>query len=150
MTLIRWKPMRDVANMQDEMSKAFASVFGPRSYYGSRTEDTGNWYPDVDIVEDNDKVAVSVDLPGMNKEDIKVRVEDSVLTIKGERKFEKEDKQKNYHHMERVYGSFCRTFSLPGSVAGDKIKANYKNGVLSIELPKVEEVKPKEIPIMGE
>jgi len=146
MTLIRWKPAKDMANMQNEMNQAFASIFGPRSCY-RRTEDTGNWNPDVDIVEDKDKVSVSVDLPGLDKEDIKVGVEDNVLTITGERKFEKEDEQKNYHHMERAYGSFSRTFSLPNTVAGDKIKANYKNGVLNIELPKVEEVKPKEIPI---
>jgi len=146
MTLVRWKPIRDMANMQDEMNHAFASIFGPRSGYGG-TEDTGSWNPDVDIVEDNDQVSVSVDLPGINKEDIQVQVEDNVLTIKGERKFAKDENQKNYHHMKRAYGSFYRTFSLPSTVAGDKIKANYKNGVLNIELPKIEDVKPKEIPI---
>jgi HSP20 family protein len=112
-----------------------------------RGEDVGGWYPDVDIVESKDNIEVQVDLPGMEKDDIKVSVEDSILTIKGERKAMKEEKDKNYHQIERTYGTFTRSFSLPTSVEGQKIKANYKNGVLKIDLPKAEAVKPKEIPI---
>jgi HSP20 family protein len=86
-------------------------------------------------------------MPGMSKDDVKVSVQDNVLTLKGEKKQEKEEKDKNYHRVERSYGSFCRSFQLPTSVKADKVKANYKDGVLSITLPKTEEVKPKEIPI---
>ncbi len=145
MTLIRWKPVRSLDNMQDEVSRVFDSFFDARAYAG-RSSDRG-WDPDVDIVEDKDKVLVTVDLPGIEKDDIKVSVEENILTIKGERKAEKEEKDKNYHRVERVYGSFCRSFSLPSKVDGQKIKASYKNGVLSIDLPKAEELKPKEIPI---
>jgi HSP20 family protein len=145
MTLIRWKPVRSLDNIQDEVNRVFDSFFDMRPY-ARRSEDSG-WYPEVDIVEDKDKVVVNVDLPGIEKEDIKVSVHDNTLTIKGERKAEKEEKDKNYHRVERVYGTFCRSFSLPSMVDGQKIKAAYKNGVLSIDLPKAEEVKPKEIPI---
>jgi HSP20 family protein len=145
MTLIRWKPVRSLDNIQDEVNRVFDSFFDARAYAG-RTAERG-WDPEVDIVEDKDKVVVNVDLPGIEKEDIKVSVHDNTLTIKGERKAEKEEKDKNYHRVERVYGTFCRSFSLPSMVDGQKIKAAYKNGVLSIDLPKAEEVKPKEIPI---
>ena len=145
MTLIRWRPMRGLENVQDEVNRVFDSFFDIRPF-ARRSEESG-WYPEVDMIEDKDKVMVNVDLPGMKKEDIKVSVQDNTLTIKGERKAEKEEKDKNYHRVERLYGTFCRSFSLPGKVDGQKIKANYKNGVLSIDLPKAEEVKPKEIPI---
>jgi len=145
MTLIRWNPVRSLDNIQDEVSRVFDSFFDARAYAG-RSADRG-WDPDVDIVEDKDKVLVKIDLPGIEKDDIKVSVEENILTIKGERKDEKEEQDKSYHRVERVYGSFCRSFSLPSMVDAQSIKANYKNGVLSIDLPKAEEVKPKEIPI---
>jgi len=90
---------------------------------------------------------VNVEVPGMKKEDVKVTFQDGILTIKGERKQEKEEKDKSLHRVERSYGSFCRSFTLPTTVQGEKIKANYRDGVLMISLPKVEEAKPKEIPI---
>ncbi|MBD3218663.1 MAG: Hsp20 family protein [candidate division Zixibacteria bacterium] len=145
MTLIRWRPTRNLESVQDEVNRVFESFFN--APMRRRGEDVGGWYPDVDIVESKDNIEVQVDLPGMEKDDIKVSVEDSVLTIKGERKVMKEEKEKNYHQIERTYGTFTRSFSLPTSVEGDKIKANYKNGVLKIDLPKAEAVKPKEIPI---
>ena len=145
MTLIRWKPVRGLDNIQDEVSRVFDSFFDVRPFV--RRGEDGGWYPEVDIVEDKDKVMVSVDLPGLEKDDIRVSVHDNTLTIKGERKAEKEEKDKNFHRVERAFGSFCRSFTLPSEVDGQKIKANYKNGVLSIDLPKAEEVKPKEIPI---
>lgn len=143
MTLIRWRPYRSMESVQDEVNKVFDSFFGTPAMQGR--EDV--WTPDVDIIEDKDSITVNVDIPGMKKDDIKVSVHDQSLTIRGERRYEKEDKDKNYHRTERMYGAFSRTFSLPSTVEGDKIKANYKDGVLKIELPKVEEVKPKEIPI---
>ncbi|MBD3382843.1 MAG: Hsp20 family protein [candidate division Zixibacteria bacterium] len=143
MTLIRWRPYRSMESVQDEVNKVFDSFFGTPAMSGR--EDA--WTPDVDIIEDKDSITVNVDIPGMKKDDIKVSVHDQSLTIRGERRYEKEDKDKNYHRTERMYGAFSRTFSLPSTVEGDRIKANYKDGVLKIELPKVEEVKPKEIPI---
>ncbi len=145
MTLIRWRPMRQMENIQDEVNRVFDSFF--TTPMRRRGEDMGNWLPDVDIVEDKDRIDVQVDLPGMEKEDVKVSVEDNILTIKGERKSYTEEKDKTYHQIERTYGKFTRSFSLPSTVDGSKIKANYKNGVLKIELPKAEAVKPKEIPV---
>jgi HSP20 family protein len=145
MTLIRWRPMRQMENIQDEVNRVFDSFFS--TPMRRRGEDMGAWLPDVDIVEDKDRIDVQVDLPGMEKDDIKVSVEDNILTIKGERKSFKEEKDKTYHQVERTYGKFTRSFSLPSTVDGSKIKANYKNGVLKIELPKTEAVKPKEIPV---
>jgi HSP20 family protein len=145
MTLIRWRPMRQMENIQDEVNRVFDSFFS--TPMRRRGEDMGAWLPDVDIVEDKDRIDVQVDLPGMEKDDIKVSVEDNILTLKGERKSFKEEKEKTYHQVERTYGKFTRSFSLPSTVDGSKIKANYKNGVLKIELPKTEAVKPKEIPV---
>jgi HSP20 family protein len=145
MAITRWRPFRDVVSIQDEMNKLFDDFFGRPVL---RTEWTDSaWNPSVDVSEDKDNVIIKAEMPGMNKEDIKISVQDGVLTLKGEKKQEKEEKDKNYHRIERSYGSFCRSFQLPTSVKSDKIKAGYKDGVLSIALPKAEEVKPKEIPI---
>ena len=145
MTLIRWRPMRNLEALQDDINSAFASCFSaPMS---RRSESISQWLPEVDVIEDKDNIEVHVDLPGMEKEDFKVSVEDNVLTIRGERKTVKEEKDKNYHQVERTFGKFTRSFTLPITVDGEKIKANYKNGVLKIDLPKAEAVKPKEIPI---
>lgn len=143
MTLVRWRPMRDLWNIQEEINHSFDDFFG-RS---AREFPDGYWAPAVDIAESKDNLTVNVEVPGMKKEDVKVTFQDGILTIKGERKQEKEEKDKSFHRVERSYGSFCRSFTLPTMVQGDKIKANYKDGVLSIALPKVEEAKPKEITI---
>jgi HSP20 family protein len=144
MTLVRWRPMRDVWSIQDEINRTFDNFFG-RTEREEWTE--SRWAPAVDISENKDDLMVNVEVPGMKKEDIKVTLQDGILTVKGERKQEKEEKDKNFHRVERSYGSFCRSFTLPTTVQGDKIKANYKDGILMISLPKVEEVKPKEISI---
>src|ERR1044071_10359667 len=106
----------------------------------------GAWAPAVDVAEETDKIVVKVEVPGMNENDLKVSFEDSLLTISGERQFERKD-DRNYHRIERTYGSFVRTFSLPRSVDANRISANYVNGVLEIEIPKLEEAKPKQIQI---
>jgi len=105
------------------------------------------WVPAVDISEDDDNLYIEVEIPGMKKEDIKVSMEHNVLSLKGEKKQGQEVKEENYHRWERCYGSFSRAFELPMPVQADRIKARYHDGVLHIELPKAEEVKPKEIPI---
>jgi len=145
MAITRWRPFRDVVSVQDEMSRLFDDIFGQRPARVQWTD--GVWNPSVDVTEDQDSVVVKAEMPGLNKDDVKISVQDNVLTLKGEKKQEKEEKDKDYHRIERSYGSFCRSFQLPTTVRADEIKANYKDGVLSIILPKTEEVKPKEIPI---
>ena len=145
MAITRWRPFRDVVSVQDEMNRLFEDIFGHRP---ARVHSTnGDWNPSVDVTENKDSLVVKAEMPGMNKDDVKISVQDNVLTLKGEKKQEKEEKEADHHRIERSYGSFCRSFQLPTTVSTDKIKANYKDGVLSITLPKTEEVKPKEIPI---
>jgi HSP20 family protein len=105
------------------------------------------WTPAVDIREQNDAYLVEVELPGLSKDDVKITMENNILTIQGEKKQEKEEKRGDYHRTERVYGSFQRSFTLPSSVKNDKIEAQYKNGILTVTLPKVEEAKPKAIEV---
>jgi HSP20 family protein len=145
MAITRWRPFRDLVSIQDEMNRLFEDFFGHTPVRAGWTE--GVWNPSVDVSEDKDNVVIKAEMPGMTKDDVKISVQDNVLTLKGEKKQEKEEKEKNYHRIERSYGSFCRSFQLPTTVKTDKIKANYKDGVLSVTLPKTEEVKPKEIPI---
>jgi HSP20 family protein len=145
MAITRWRPFRDMVSIQDEMNKLFDDFFGRPLVRPGWTE--GVWSPSVDVSEDKDNVIIKAEMPGVSKDDVKISVQDNVLTLKGEKKQEKEEKDKNYHRIERSYGSFCRSFQLPTTVKTDKIKASYKGGVLSVTLPKTEEVKPKEIPI---
>lgn len=146
MTIMRWKPIRDIVSIQDEMNKMFEDLFGRKSQRWTEPED-GLWSPSVDVSETKDDIVLTAEVPGLKKEDIKLSVQDNVLTISGEKKIEKEEKDANYHRLERSFGSFCRSFTLPTPVQPDKIKASYKEGVLKVTLPKTEEVKPKEIPI---
>jgi HSP20 family protein len=133
MAIIRWRPWGSLGD--DLLSRV------PVGHEECR------WVPAVDISEDEDNLFVDVEVPGMKKEDIKVSLEHNVLSLKGEKKQEKEVKEENYHRWERCYGSFSRAFELPIPVEADKIKASYRDGVLHVKLPKAEEVKPKEIPI---
>ncbi len=145
MAIMRWRPWGNLFGIEDEMDRVFDDMFfaGPRrhGWYVQR------WNPAVDISENDGNIHVDVEIPGMKKEDIKVSLENNVLMLKGEKKQERELKEQNCHRLERRYGSFVRSFELPVPVQADKIKASYKNGVLKIDLPKAEEVKPKEIPI---
>jgi HSP20 family protein len=137
MSLTRWDPFREFNTL-------------PSRLFGRDWEthaSTTVWNPSVDIFETDNEVVIKAEVPGMNPKDIDVRLENNVLMLKGERKFEKEQKEENYHRIEREYGSFSRTFSLPMAVDGDKVTAEYKDGVLKIVLPKKEETKPKPIKI---
>jgi len=127
MSLIRWDPFREFNTL-------------PARYA------TG-WNPSVDVFENENEVVFKAELPGMNAKDIEVKLENNVLTLKGERQFEKETKEENYHRVEREYGNFSRSFALPTAVNGDKVTAEYKDGVLKIILPKKEEIKSKPIKI---
>jgi len=124
------------------MDRLLGSLFG--SGYENRE---GLWAPIVDIEEDSDSIVVKAEIPGMKKEDIKVSVQSNILTITGERIHESETKNKTFHRVERSYGKFSRLITLPTDVDSDKVKANYKDGILSITLPKPEEVKPKHIEV---
>ncbi|NOZ03421.1 MAG: Hsp20/alpha crystallin family protein [FCB group bacterium] len=144
MSLVKWQPMRSLISPVDEWNRFLTDFFGDMledSYVG-RT-----WVPAVDIQEDNDNYIVHADLPGMSKKDIHINVKDNILSIEGERKYEHEDKKDNFHRIERSYGTFKRSFRLPEEVRADKITAKFKDGVLTINLPKAEEVKSKAIEI---
>jgi HSP20 family protein len=138
--MTRWEPFRDLARLQDEVSR----LFDDRSYRGS--ESVG-WTPAVDIYEDEESVTLRFELAGVEPKDVDVRFENGVLTVKGERKLEKEDKRENYHRVERSYGTFTRSFTLPGTLDPERIKAEAKNGVLQITLPKKAEAKPRAIQV---
>lgn len=148
MAITRWRPFRDLVRMQDEMDRIFDEFFGRPLVRTEWIE--GVWSPSVDISETKDNLVIKADMPGMNREDVKISIHDNILTLRGEKKQEKEEKEANYHRIERSYGSFCRSFTLPTSVKADKVKASFKDGVLNITLPKTEEAKPKEIPIAVE
>ena len=124
----------------------FFEPFFARFNFLDDAQPTGTWAPPVDVAEDKDKIHVKIEVPGMEEKDLRISFEDGVLTVSGERQFERRE-DREYHRIERTYGSFVRTFSLPRSVDGGAIVANYKNGVLEIDIPKKEESKPRQIQI---
>lgn len=149
MSLIRWKTGQDLLNFEREFKRFFDGLAPLAS---KSTEDLANyensvWSPLTDIVEENNQYVLHVDLPGMEKKDIKINFSNGTLSISGERQMENESKDKNYHRIERMYGKFYRSFDLPSTIKQEEIKADFKNGQLVITIPKAEEVKPKEIPI---
>ncbi len=144
MTLVRWNPMRQrMMPTVHEWDRLMSDFFG------DRLEDTEltDWTPSVDIVEDKDAFVVTADLPGLTKKDISINIKENMLTISGERKSDIKDEGKNYCRTERRYGAFKRSFQLTDKVIADKITASFKDGVLTVNVPKAEEVKPKEIEI---
>jgi HSP20 family protein len=150
MSIIRWNPARELMNMEREFNKLF-NIFGKRIGTGdSDSEDeyeNAVWMPLTDIKEDKDNYFVMLDLPGVAKNDVKVSYADGQLSISGERKQEKENKDSKYHRVERVYGRYYRSFTLPQQVKEDKIEAEFKDGQLTVKVPKAEEAKPKELEI---
>ena len=144
MNIIKYDPFRELRGLHDEMSRLFSGV-GP-SMQGDEFA-RGAWSPNVDIYEDTDKMIVEAELPGMDREDFEVNVENNILTLKGERKFEKKDEQDNFHRVERSYGSFTRSFTLPPTVAADSADAIFENGLLRLTLAKREEAKPRRIEV---
>ncbi len=144
--LIRFTdPFRELSALQDRVNHAFDSALTSRN----RDEDlfTGTWAPPVDIYETKEKTVLKAELPGFDENQISLKFEDGILTIEGERKFEKENGDENYHRVERSYGKFIRSFTIPTNVDHEKIAASFANGVLTVELPKREETKPKSIKI---
>jgi HSP20 family protein len=141
--LTRWEPSRGVTTLQDQVNRLFNQAFAKSDEEASLTA----WAPAVDIYETENELVVKADLPDVNPQDLDIRVEGNILTIRGERKFENKVNEENYLRVERAYGSFSRSFSLANSVKSDAIKANYQNGVLTLSIPKREEAKPKQIKV---
>jgi HSP20 family protein len=139
----RWEPFRGMTTLQQEVNRLFENTLGGGKSGASLT----TWAPAVDIHETEDALVVTADLPGMKESDLDVRIENNTLTIGGERKFESEVKEENYLRVERTYGSFTRSFSLPNAVKTEGIEASYKDGVLTVKLPKREESKPRQVKV---
>ena len=140
--LTRWDPFRDLAALQGRMNRLF------EEQYGGREElTTGAFVPPVDIYEDEHGVQLKLEVPGIDEKDLDIKIENNVLSVSGERKFEKEEKEENFHRVERLYGSFTRSFTLPSTISTEDVKANYDNGVLKIRLAKRAEAKPKQIKV---
>jgi HSP20 family protein len=142
--LTRWEPFREFSTLQDRINRVFRE-----SYTGNQDDSltTSSFAPAVDVYEDEHKVSLKIEVPGIEEKDIDVRVENNTLTVHGERKIEKEEKEENYRRVERQYGSFTRTFTLPQTVDTENVSANYDKGVLKITLPKKAEAKPKQIKV---
>jgi HSP20 family protein len=142
--LTRWDPFREFSTLQDRMNRLFRDSFGE-----GRDEalTTTGFAPAVDVYEDEHNVTLKIEVPGIDEKDIDVRIENNLLTVHGERKFEKEEKEENYRRIERQYGSFTRSFTLPNTVDAEKVNANYEKGVLKITLAKKAEAKPKQIKV---
>jgi len=143
MTITRWDPFRDVIALQNRVN----SLFRDYNVGGEDPVAAASFVPPVDIYEDNQKVVLKIEVPGINQKDLDVRVENHTLTVKGERKFEAEEKEQNFHRIERRYGSFYRAFTLPSTVDTEHVSANYESGVLKLELTKKPEAQPKQIKI---
>jgi len=147
MAIVRWlDPFRDLSSIQERMNQIFEDALA-RSRGREEGLRSGMWTPAVDIYENNDSVVVKAELPGVEKDQISVEVKDGILSLRGERKFEKEVKEESYHRIERSYGSFQRSFSLPVSVDQEKVTAQFRNGVLEVTLPKKEQAKPKQVQV---
>ena len=145
MAVLKWDPFRDLNMLQDRMNQLFDNA--GRGRRDNEPTATTTWSPAVDIYETEGAIVVKAELPGMDRKDITLNLENNVLTLRGERRFEKETKEENYHRIERSYGGFSRAFSIPATVNEERIQADYKDGVLKILLPKKDQAKPKQIQI---
>ena len=144
--LTRWEPFREFSTLQDRMNRLFRESYSGEGRDESLT--TSSFAPAVDVYEDEHKVTLKIEVPGIDEKEIDVRVENNTLTVHGERKIEKEEKkEENYRRVERQYGSFTRTFTLPTTVDSEKVSATYDKGVLKVNLPKKAEAKPKQIKV---
>ena len=139
------RPMRNLFSFHNEMGRVFGDLFA--SHEGGTDAEETSWMPTVDISETENGYEIRAELPGIQEDDVNVSVTDNVLTVKGEKRQEKETEDKNYHRVERRYGGFQRSFTLPKHIETDAIKAEFKDGVLTLEIPKAEVAKPTEIPI---
>lgn len=146
MAIIRWDPFREMVTMREKMNRLFEDSLAQKGE--DKDMMTSNWAPAVDIYETANELVLTAEVPGIEEKDIEIKIEDNTLTLRGERKFEKETKEENFHRIERSYGSFFRAFSLPNSVDSDRIQAEHENGVLRVIMPKRQELKPKTVKIL--
>ena len=140
-TLSRWDPFRDIASFQDQMSRVWGDF--PLRFSGG--DGIGGWYPPVDISEEEDRIVLRAELPGVSKDDIDINVENGTITLRGEKKQQKKVDSESAYRMERFYGSFSRSFVLPTTIDPENIKASFSDGVLEVVLPKADEAKPRKI-----
>ncbi|MBZ5630073.1 MAG: Hsp20/alpha crystallin family protein [Acidobacteriia bacterium] len=145
MAIARWDPFQELNLITNRMNRLFQGAYSPASAEENLT--TTTFVPPVDIYEDEHNITLKVEVPGIDQKDVDVRLENNTLTVRGERKFEKEEKEENFHRVERRYGSFYRAFTLPNTVDTDSVTADYDSGVLRIKLAKKAEAKPKQIKI---
>src|SRR5438876_6092658 len=143
--LTRWDPFREFVTLKDRMNRLFREPFAPEGREESLT--TTNFAPPVDVYEDEHSITLKIEVPGIDEKDIDVRIENNTLTVHGERKFEKEEKEENFRRVERQYGSFTRSFTLPNTVDPEQVHANDDKGVLKISMAKKAEAKPKQIKV---
>ena len=148
MTIVRYDPFRDLRTLQEEVNRLFSTNL-TRAFDDDQGIGRGAWAPSVDIYENKDQIVLEAELPGMNQDDFDLSVENNVITLRGERKFEKTEETDNYHRVERSYGAFTRSFTLPQTVSPEGATAEYNNGVLRVMLPKKEETKSRRIQVTG-
>ena len=146
MTIVRWEPFRELSSLQSEMNRLFNAAFDTPPG-GNGGGGTRRWAPAMDLLETDDHFVLRADLPGMSENDVNIELEDNVLTVSGERKAEHEDKREGYYRVERAFGSFARSLTLPKGVDGEAVTAAFDNGVLEVRIPKPEERKPRKITI---
>ncbi len=146
MAIVRWDPFRELNLLRSQMDRIFEDLMGREKEEWARA----SWYPPVDIYETENEIVLKAELPGVDQKDLEIKVEDDTLILRGEKKVERDAKTENFLRAERVYGTFQRTFTLPQTVDREKIRASLKNGVLTLILPKKEEVKPKQITVQVE
>ena len=147
MTIVRYDPFRDLRTLQEEVNRLFSTNL--TRAFDDEGIGRGAWAPSVDIYENKDQIVLEAELPGMKQEDFDLSIENNVITLRGERKFEKTDETDNYHRVERSYGAFTRSFTLPQTVSAEGASAEYNNGVLRVTLPKKEETKSRRIQVTG-
>lgn len=148
MSIVRYDPFRDLRTLQEEVNRLFSSNL--TRGFAEEGIGRGAWNPSVDIYENKDQIVLEAELPGMKQDDFELTVENNVITLRGERQFEKKEDSDNYHRVERSYGSFTRSFTLPQTVSAEGATAEYNNGVLRVTLPKREETKARRIQVAGE
>ncbi|HEU4714213.1 MAG TPA: Hsp20/alpha crystallin family protein [Pyrinomonadaceae bacterium] len=147
MSIVRYDPFRDLRTLQEEVNRLFSTNL--TRAFGDEGIGRGAWAPSVDIYENKDQIVLEAELPGMKQDEFDLSIENNVITLRGERKFEKADETDNYHRVERSYGSFTRSFTLPQTVSAEGATAEYNNGVLRVTLPKREETKARRIQVTG-
>jgi HSP20 family protein len=145
MAIVRWEPFRELATLQNEMNRLFNTAFDAPA--GGNGGSVRRWLPAMDLVETDDHFVLRADLPGMSEEDVNIEVEDRVLTVSGERKAEHETSNEGYHRVERAFGAFSRSLTLPDGVDPEAVAASFDRGVLEVRIPKPEQRKPRKISI---